>query len=100
MQKQVIATKAHTATIVQILQTDIANYVALTQRAFSISTQQEDYVAQQQFTDTVYVYNALVNFMQNKNVTQLCNTILKQDTFVRDKFYNVVRYATDNYLYV
>ena len=100
MQKQVIATKAHAAVIVQILQADIANYAALTQRAFSISNQQEDYVAALQFTDIIYVYNALVNFMQNKNVTQLCNTLLAQDTFVRDKFYNAVHYATDNSLYV
>jgi hypothetical protein len=99
MQKQVKATKAHAAVIVQILQADIANYVALTNSAFSFSNQQDDYVTQMQFTDTVYVYNALVQFMQDKNVTQLCNALLQQDTFVRDKFYNVVHYATDNYLY-
>jgi hypothetical protein len=94
------ATKAQAQAIVQILQADIAKYVTLTNNCFNYSNQQEDYVAQLQFADTVYVYNALVQFMQTNNVIQLCNTLLAQDTFVRDKFYNVVHYATDNYLYV
>jgi hypothetical protein len=93
-------TKAHTAAIIQILQADIARYVTLTNTRYNFSNQQDDYVTQLQFNDVVYVYNALVQFTQTKNVTQLCNTLLAQETQPREWFYNVVHYATDNYLYV
>jgi len=83
------ATKAHTAAIIQILQADIARYVTLTNTRYNFSNQDDDYVAQLQFSDVVYVYNALVQFTQTKNVAQLCDTLLAQETQPREWFYNV-----------
>lgn len=93
------ATKAQAQAIIQILQADIARYVTLTNTRYNFSNQQDDYVAQLQFSDVVYVYNALVQFTQTKNVTQLCDTLLAQDTQPREWFYNTVHFCSDNYLY-
>ncbi len=97
--QNVKATNAQATAIVEILQADIARYVKLINNAYCVSAQQEDYVAQLQFSDTVYVYNALVQFTQSKNVTQLCNTLMQQDTQPREWFYNTVHYCMDNQLY-
>jgi hypothetical protein len=40
-----------------------------------------------------------VQFMQDKDTVKLCDALIKQDTFVREHFYKVIHYATDNYLY-
>jgi len=95
------ATKADVATIVQIMQADLAKYVQLTNSAFTVTNEEEgdDFVHKLQYDDIVYNFNALVQFMQDKDTVKLCDALIKQDTFVREKFYNVVHYATDNYLY-
>ena len=50
------ATKADVATIVQIMQTDLAKYVQLTNSAFTVTNEEEgdDFVHKLQYDDIVY----------------------------------------------
>ncbi len=93
------ATKADVATIVTLMQADLASYVKLTNSAFTEQVDGETYITQLHYDDIVYNYNALVQFMQDKDTVKLCDALIKQDTFVREHFYKVIHYATDNYLY-
>ena len=95
------ATKADVATIVQIMQADLAKYVQLTNNVYTVTNKQEgeDFVHKLQYDDIVYNFNALVQFMQDKDAVKLCDALIKQDTIVREHFYSVIHYATDNYLY-
>jgi hypothetical protein len=91
------ATKADVATIVAIMQHDLARYVQLTKM---VDADADDiYITELHYDDIVYNYNALLQFTQDKNTVKLCDALLKQDTIVRDHFYKTVHYATDNYLY-
>ena len=93
------ATKADVATIVQIMQADFAKYVQLTNRAYAEEIAGDTYITEMHYSDIVYNYNALLQFTQDKDAVKLCDAIIKQDTIVREHFYKVVHYATDNYLY-
>lgn len=95
------ATKADVATIVQIMQADLAKYVQLINNVYTVTNKQEgeDFVHKLQHDDIVYNFNALVQFMQDKNTVKLCDALMQQDTIVAEHFYSVVHYATDNYLY-
>lgn len=86
-------TNADVAVIVQLVQADIAKYL----RTVDVSA--DNTVDAEQHADIVTIYSALVQFMQNKNATQLCNTIMHMYTDAQSKFYSTVRYCTDNYLY-
>ncbi len=99
MRKLKKATKADVATIVAIMQDDLAHYVQLTKTAYADKIADDTYITELHYDDIVYNYNALLQFMQDKDTVKLCNTIIKQDTAVREYFYNTVHYATDNYLY-
>jgi hypothetical protein len=99
MRKLKKATKADVAAIVAIMQDDLARYVQLTKTAYADKIADDTYITELHYDDIVYNYNALLQFMQDKNVEDLCDTIIKQDTIVREFFYNTVFYATDNYLY-
>jgi hypothetical protein len=97
MRKLKKATKADVATIVAIMQADLARYVQLTK---TVDADADDiYITELHYDDIVYNYNALLQFTQDKDVVQLCNKLIKQDTIVREHFYKTVHYATDNYLY-
>jgi len=93
------ATKADVATIVAIMQDDLASYAQLTKTAYADNIANNTYITEMHYDDIVYNYNALLQFMQDKDTVQLCNTLIKQDTIVREHFYKTVHYATDNYLY-
>lgn len=93
------ATKADVATIVAIMQADLASYVQLTKTAYADKFADETYITELHYNDIVHNYNALLQFMQDKDTVKLCNTIIQQDTIVREHFYKTVFYATDNYLY-
>jgi len=93
------ATKADVATIVAIMQADLASYVQLTKTAYADNIADDTYITELHYDDIVYNYNALLQFMQDNDTVQLCNTLIKQDTAVREHFYKTIHYATDNYLY-
>ena len=93
------ATKADVATIVQIMQADLARYTQLTNRAYAQEIAGNIYITKLHYDDIVYNYNVLLQFMQDKDTVKLCDALIKQDTIVREHFYKVVHYATDNYLY-
>lgn len=93
------ATKADVATIVAIMQDDLASYVQLTKTAYADNFADGTYITELHYNDIVYNYNALLQFTQDKNTVKLCNAIMLQDTIVREHFYNTVHYAIDNYLY-
>ncbi len=93
------ATKADVATIVAIMQDDLARYAQLTKTAYADKIANDTYITELHYDDIVYNYNALVQFMQDKDTVKLCDALIKQDTFVREHFYKVIHYATDNYLY-
>ena len=48
--------------------------------------------------DILYVQTALNNFINNKDVAQLQDDLMSQDTFVREKYIDTLRYIEDNYL--
>jgi hypothetical protein len=97
MRKLKKATKADVATIVAIMQADLARYVQLTK---TVDADADDiYITELHYDDIVYNYNALLQFTQDKDAVQLCDALIKQDTIVREHFYKTVHYATDNYLY-
>ncbi len=93
------ATKADVATIVAIMQDDLARYVQLTKTAYADNIADDIYITELHYDDIVYNYNALLQFMQDNDTVQLCNTLIKQDTAVREFFYKTIFYATDNNLY-
>ena len=99
MRKVKKATKADVATIVAIMQDDLARYVQLTKTAYADNFADDTYITELHYDDIVYNYNALLQFMQDKDTVQLCNTLIKQDTAVREFFYKTIFYATDNKLY-
>ena len=99
MRKVKKATKADVATIVAIMQADLARYVQLTKTAYADNIADDTYITELHYDDIVYNYNALLQFMQDKDTVQLCNTLIKQDTAVREFFYKTIFYATDNNLY-
>jgi hypothetical protein len=99
MRKLKKATKADVATIVAIMQADLARYVQLTKTAYADNIADDTYITELHYDDIVYNYNALLQFMQDKDTVQLCNTLIKQDTAVREFFYKTIFYATDNKLY-
>ncbi len=99
MRKLKKATKADVATIVAIMQDDLARYAQLTKTAYADKIANDTYITELHYDDIVYNYNALLQFMQDKDTVQLCNKLIKQDTIVREHFYKTVHYATDNYLY-
>jgi hypothetical protein len=99
MRKLKKATKADVATIVAIMQADLARYVQLTKTAYADNIADDTYITELHYDDIVYNYNALLQFMQDKDTVQLCNTLIKQDTAVREFFYKTIFYATDNNLY-
>jgi len=86
-------TNADVAIIVQLLQADIAKYLR------TVDVNADNTVCAEQHTDIVTIYAALVQFMQNKNAVQLCDTIMHMYTDAQSKFYKTVHYCTDNYLY-
>ena len=97
MRKLKKATKADVATIVAIMQADLASYVQLTK---TVDADADDiYITELHYNDIVYNYNALLQFTQDKDTVKLCDALIKQDTIVREHFYKTVHYATDNYLY-
>ena len=97
MRKLKKATKADVATIVVIMQADLARYVQLTK---TVDADADDiYITELHYDDIVYNYNALLQFTQDKDTVTLCDALIKQDTIVREFFYKTVHYATDNYLY-
>ena len=49
-------------------------------------------------TDVQHNINALVAFTTDKNVQQLHNSIMLQDTIVREYYIDVLRYIEDNAL--
>ena len=49
-------------------------------------------------TDVQHNTNALVAFIKDKNVQQLHDSIMQQDTLVREYYYAVLRYIEDNAL--
>lgn len=93
------ATKADVATIVALMQADLAKYVKLTKTAYADKIADDTYITELHYDDIVYNYNVLVQFMQDKDAVKLCDALIKQDTIVREHFYKVIHYATDNYLY-
>jgi hypothetical protein len=93
------ATKADVATIVQIMQADLAKYVKLTKTAYADKIADSTYIAELHYDDIVHNYNALVQFMQDKDTVKLCDTIMRQDTAPREYFYKTIHFCTDNYLY-
>ena len=93
------ATKADVATIVTLMQADLASYVQLTKTAYADKFANDTYITELHYDDIVYNYNVLVQFMQDKDAVKLCDALIKQDTIVREHFYKVIHYATDNYLY-
>ncbi len=99
MRKLKKATKADVATIVAIMQDDLARYAKLTKTAYADKIANDTYITELHYDDIVYNYNALLQFMQDKDTVQLCNKLIKQDTIVREFFYKTVFYATDNNLY-
>ena len=48
--------------------------------------------------DILYVQTALNNFINNKDVAQLQDALMTQDTFVREYYINTLQYIEDNYL--
>ena len=50
------------------------------------------------FEDLLYVQTALNNFINNKNVAQLQDDLMTQDTFVREYFVNTLQYLEDELL--
>lgn len=48
--------------------------------------------------DIVYNTNALIQFNADKDVQELHNTIMSQDTIVRERFINTLRYIEENKL--
>ena len=99
MRKVKKATKADVATIVAIMQADLASYAQLTKTAYADNIADDTYITELHYDDIVYNYNALLQFMQDKDTVKLCDALIKQDTIVREHFYKTVHYATDNYLY-
>ena len=93
------ATKADVATIVQLMQADLARYVQLTKTAYADKIADETYITELHYDDIVHNYNALLQFTQDKDAVKLCDAIMRQDTAPREHFYKVIHYATDNYLY-
>ena len=93
------ATKADVATIVALMQADLASYVKLTNSAFTEQVDGETYITQLHYDDIVYNYNTLVQFMQDKDTVKLCDTIMRQDTAPREYFYKTIHFCTDNYMY-
>lgn len=94
-------TKQQFNDIVNCVRDDIANYVALTKRVFmDKDTEGNACVNELQFSDIVYVNNALVNFMLDKDVQKLYTALLTQDTFVREKFLSVMRYCEEEGIYL
>jgi hypothetical protein len=99
MRKLKKATKADVATIVTLMQADLASYAQLTKTAYADKIANDTYITELHYDDIVYNYNALLQFMQDKDTVQLCNKLIKQDTAVREFFYKTIFYATDNNLY-
>ena len=85
-------TKQQFNNIVAILREDIANYIVLTKQAF---TNSEGAVEALQYDDIVYVNNALVNFMLDKDLQKLHNALLWQDTFAREHFLSIMDYCEE-----
>jgi hypothetical protein len=48
--------------------------------------------------DILYMQRALNAFINNNNVAQLQDSIMMQDTFVREYYINTLRYLEDNNL--
>jgi hypothetical protein len=48
--------------------------------------------------DILYMQTALNNFIKDKNVEQLQDSIMTQDTFVREYYIDTLQYVEDNNL--
>lgn len=84
-------TKQQFTDVVACVQKDIDAYVAKTKRVFT----EEGKVEELQYDDIVHVYKALTAFALTKNLQQLIEQLMWQDTFVREQFLSALRYCDD-----
>jgi hypothetical protein len=54
----------------------------------------------QHIEDILYVQTALNNFIKDKNIEQLQDSVMTQDTFVREYFVDTLQYVEDNNLVI
>lgn len=88
-------TKQQFDDIVACVRKDIANYVAKTKAVFTENNKVEEL----QYDDIVYVNNALVEFLLDKDVVKLTDKLMHQDTFVREEFLSAIYYCEEEEIY-
>ena len=101
-------TDKHVLNIVNIAFTNMQEYIDFCLRSakfndyklFGCSTQEEMYKGKNEsnimhFTDLGNVQNALQKFMQDKDADALQDSIMLQDTFVREYYIDTLRYLED-----
>jgi hypothetical protein len=94
-------TKQQFNDIVNCVREDIAAYVAKTKQVFTSKDAEGNVsVNKLQYDDIVYVNNALVNFMLDKDVQKLYNALIVQDTYVREQFLSVLYYCEEHNIYL
>jgi len=104
-------TNKHVLDIVNIAFTNMQEYIDFCLRSakfndaklFCCDTQEEMYKGKNEdnimhFNDLLHVQNALQKFMQDKDADALQDSIMLQDTFVREYYIDTLRYLEDERL--
>ena len=89
-------TQKHYINIIALTSATLQDYTGFTLR---VAQQHADADSNlMHIDDILYVQTALNNFINNKDVAQLQDALMSQDTFVREKYIDTLRYIEDNYL--
>ena len=95
-------TQKHYINIIAITSACIQDYANFTLRCAKFVQENEQSADAENdimhFEDLLYVQTALNNFINNKDVAQLQDDLMSQDTFVREYYIDTLRYIEDNNL--
>ena len=89
-------TQKHYINIIALTSATLQDYTNFTLRVAKEYTDAESDLMH--IEDILYVQTALNNFINNKDVAQLQDDLMSQDTFVREYYIDTLRYIEDNYL--
>ena len=89
-------TQKHYINIIALTSATLQDYTNFTLRVAKEYTDAESDLMH--IEDILYVQTALNNFINNKNVAQLQDSIMLQDTFVREYYIDTLRYLEHNNL--